>query len=216
MNATTRIIYLHGFRSSPLSAKASLLAQKFDAMIAPQAVANRPLPAKLLGQALPTYRYYCPQLPASPKLAMDLVVERYAPGPQDCLIGSSLGGYYAAYLAETFGCRCVLLNPAVRPARDLAPYVGEHKMFHSDHAFVFQAEYLSELRALEISGLSEPSRYFLIAAKGDELLDWREMLAKYPAGTLKLLEESDHALSDFDSHLDQVVDFCLAEASSGS
>ncbi len=156
-----------------------------------------------------TWEFHCPQLPASPKQAIDLIVDQYAPGPQDCLIGSSLGGYYAAYLSESFGCRCILLNPAVDPSRDLAPYVGGHTMFHSEEAFVFKTEYLHQLEALRINKITQVERYFLIAAKGDELLDWREMVAQYPSGQLKLLEQSDHGLSDFGDHVEELVQFCM-------
>jgi uncharacterized protein len=196
-----KVIYLHGFRSSPLSAKAQMLSQYFAALSHEAGV--RPV------------QFYCPQLPPSPKEVLDFVVKQFAPGPQDCLIGSSLGGYYAAYLAEHSGSRCILLNPAVEPGRDLAPYVGEQRMFHSEQAFVFRAEYLLQLDAFKISGITRPERYFLIAAKGDELIDYRAMLAQYPAGRIKLLERSDHGLSDFVNHRDEVVQFCQAHKSAG-
>jgi uncharacterized protein len=136
-----KIIYLHGFRSSPLSAKAQLLAERFAALKAAsraQAGSQRDFSISELDAP----QFFSPQLPASPQLAIDSIVKNYAPGPRDCLVGSSLGGFYAAYLAQTFGTGCVLLNPAVNPARDLAPYVGRHKMFHSEHAFVFEADCL--------------------------------------------------------------------------
>jgi uncharacterized protein len=206
-----KIIYLHGFRSSPNSAKAQMLRARFTTLAQTGASEIESSLEKKVSQAsAPIFSFHSPQLPASPKQAIDFIVGEYGPGPQDCLIGSSLGGYYAAYLAQVLGCRCVLLNPAVDPGRDLAPYVGAHKMFHSDEAFVFKVEYLSELRALTIAKLTQPERFFLIAAKGDELLDWREMMAKYPSGALKLLEHSDHGLSDFGEHIDEVVQFCMS------
>ncbi len=206
-----KIVYLHGFRSSPNSAKAQILSAGFTALRLTGTSSIESLAAKKISQNPSiAWEFHCPQLPASPKQAIEFIVDQYAPGPQDCLIGSSLGGYYAAYLAQAFGCRCVLLNPAVAPSRDLAPYVGEHKMFHSDEAFFFRAEYLSQLKALEIDKLSQPERYFMIAAKGDELLDWREMVARYPSGTLKLLQHGDHGLSDFSEHVDEVIHFCMS------
>ena len=38
------------------------------------------------------------------------------------LIGSSLGGFYATFLAEKYGARAVVINPAIRPYDDLRPY----------------------------------------------------------------------------------------------
>ncbi len=122
------------------------------------------------------------------------------------VVGSSLGGFYATRVALETGCRAVLLNPAVDPARDLAKYIGEQTAWHNpEERFFFRPEYVDELRALACGTLPHPERVLAIIAKGDELLDWREMVARYPGVHLKLLEGSDHALSDFDEHIDEVI-----------
>jgi len=185
------IVYLHGFRSSPLSFKARLLATRL----------------RELGHG---DDYRCPQLPASPAQAVALAGEIAASvaSAELTLIGSSLGGYYATWLAERLGCRAVLLNPAVKPPRDLEPYVGVTTAFHSDERFEFRREYIDELKALAVDPISRPERYFLIAATGDEVLDWREMVAHYPGARQWVIEGSDHGLSDFASCLDTVLAFC--------
>src|SRR5690606_41515433 len=91
-------------------------------------------------------------------------------------MGSSLGGYYATCLAEHWKCRAVLLNPAVYAARDLATQVGNHAQYHSDAPFTFLPEYVDELAAMAVGKPARPQRYYLLAAKGDEVLDWREMV----------------------------------------
>ena len=184
----SRLIYLHGFRSSPASFKARLLDERMRA----------------LGRGAD---FLCPLLPPSPAAAVALVSGQLLPQPQDTLVGSSLGGYYAAWLAERHGCRAVLLNPAVDPATGLRPYVGAQTMYHSDEAFVFEPRYLGELAALDAGTLSFPERYLLVAAKGDELLDWREMVARYGGGQRIVLEGSDHGLSDFADLADRVLAF---------
>jgi predicted esterase YcpF (UPF0227 family) len=186
--APPRLIYLHGFRSSPSSYKARLLGQHMTR----------------LGRA---NDFFCPQLPASPAQAVAEVSRKFGLRPQDTLVGSSLGGYYATWLAERHGCRCVLLNPAIHPARDLGAYIGEQPMYHSDERFVFEASYIDELLALEIAEISMPERYLLVAAKGDELLDWREMVARYPGAQHIVLEGGDHGLSDFEPLIGQVLRF---------
>ena len=55
--------------------------------------------------------------------------------------------------------------------------------------------------------LTRPERYAAVIAKGDELLDWREMCARHTGATTLLLEGSDHALSDFEQHLPFVLHF---------
>lgn len=184
-----RVIYLHGFRSSPSSFKARLLADRMASLG--------------LGD-----RYACPQLPASPAEAVALVETRYAPGPDDALVGSSLGGLYAAWLAEKTGCRAVLLNPAFAPADTLAAHVGVQQPWHGGEPFEFRAEYLDELRALALPGLSRPERCLVVAATGDELLDWRQMVGFSPASPSIVINGSDHGISDFHAHLDAVLAFC--------
>lgn len=188
------LIYLHGFRSSPLSFKARIIAQR---------LAERGLGAL----------FACPQLPASPAAAIARVRESFPLGAADTLVGSSLGGYYATALAQAHGCRAVLLNPAIHPARDLAPYVGQLQMYHSDESFEFHASYIDELIGLTPPAITLPERYLLIAAKGDELIDWRHMVARYPGAETLLLEGSDHGMSDFETHCERVLAFAKLHGS---
>ena len=187
--ASTHLLYLHGFRSSPKSFK----AQRVHAWLA----AHRP-----------EVQWWCPQLPPSPREAMALVREGTVSWPADtsAVLGSSLGGFYATVMAEAAGWPAVLLNPAIDPARDLAAYVGEMTAFHSpEERFFFRSEYVDELRALTPGTITRPERYFAVIAKGDEVLDWREMSARYPSARIRLLEGSDHGLSDFDDHLPHIL-----------
>lgn len=189
---TTHLLYLHGFRSSPQSAKARLVAQR---------VAARH----------PGLVWWCPQLPPSPRAAMQGLLQGIAGWPQASMavIGSSLGGFYATHIAARTGCRAVLLNPAVDPARDLARHIGEQTAWHApDERFFFQPAFIDELRDLEAGPLPHPARVLAVIAQGDEVLDWREMQGRYPGSALRVVPGGDHALSDFESaHLDAVMDF---------
>lgn len=193
------ILYLHGFRSSPASYKARLMAK---------AMSDRQL----------SDQWLCPQLPASPAaaiaLANQLIQQAQASGiniPQDLVIvGSSLGGYYATYLAEHWQCRAVVLNPSVYAPRSLKPHVGEHTHYHSDDVFVFLAEYIDELLALATQPPAHPERYYLLACKGDEVLDWRDMANWYAGSQGRILEGGDHGISDFENWLPEILEFALA------
>lgn len=193
------ILYLHGFRSSPHSFKARLIGERMAA----------------LGRSA---EYCCPQLPASPRAAMELAQELTGRMPPDqvTLVGSSLGGYYATWLAEQTGCRAVLLNPAVKPPRDLEKYVGVTTAYHTDEPFEFKREYIEELQALVVERITRPERYFLVAATGDEVLDWREMVAHYPGARHCVIEGSDHGISEFGNYVDRVLAFCGIETEAGA
>ncbi len=124
------------------------------------------------------------------------------------VVGSSLGGFYATGVAEQVGCKAVLLNPAIDPARDLAKYIGEQTSWHkADERFFFQPGFIQELQALTCPHLKQPQHYLALIAKGDEVLDWREMHARYAEANLILLEGGDHALSDFELYLPDVMAF---------
>jgi hypothetical protein len=189
--ATTHLLYLHGFRSSPKSTKAQKMAKR-------------------VRERHPRVHWWCPQLPASPRTAMEMVMQGIARWPRDAMAvaGSSLGGFYATCVAEATGCRAVLLNPAIHPARDLAQHTGEHTAWHDpDERFVFEPAFVDELRSLDCGPIARPENYFAVIAKGDEVLDWREMTGRYAGARIKLLEGSDHALSDFDAYIDEVFEF---------
>jgi uncharacterized protein len=186
----THLLYLHGFRSSPHSTKARRMAQ-------------------WIARRQPAVHWQCPQLDVSPREAMQTVSSVIDSWPHDrmAVVGSSLGGFYATVVAERTGCRAVLLNPAVEPARDLVRHIGETSAWHSGDRLMFRAEFVDELRALHPPAVTRPGRYFCVIAKGDEVLDWREMSARYAGSPCKLIEGGDHALSDFEVHLPDIAAF---------
>jgi predicted esterase YcpF (UPF0227 family) len=192
---TTHLLYLHGFRSSPQSNKARQVAAR-------------------VRERHPRVHWWCPQLPPSPREAMQMVMDGVADWPSAgmAVIGSSLGGFYATHVAQKRRCKAVVLNPAVYPARDLAKYIGEQTSWHDPaQHFYFERGFVDELHALDAGPLAEPADFLAVIAKGDEVLDWREMTARYAGARVRLLEGSDHALSDFDDHIDEVFDFILAD-----
>lgn len=191
MSAAPYLLYLHGFRSSPRSFKARVVQDRLE--------------RAGLGE-----RLICPQLPASPKAAMALalaLVERHAPANL-AIVGSSLGGFYATWLAERLGVRAAVINPSVDPTRNLSKHVGVTTAWHSDEPFEFRQEYVDELVALRTAHITRPERYFLLAATGDEVLDYRDMVAHYAGARQHVIEGSDHAIPEFAQYVDEVLAFC--------
>ncbi len=191
MSSAPYLLYLHGFRSSPRSFKARVVQDRLE-------------------QAGLGERLICPQLPASPKAAMDLALElaeRHAPGNLS-IVGSSLGGFYATWLAERLGVRAAVINPSVDPTRNLSKHIGVTTAWHSDEPFEFRQEYVDELVALRTAHITRPERYFLLAATGDEVLDYRDMVAHYAGARQHVIEGSNHAIPEFAQYVDEVLAFC--------
>jgi predicted esterase YcpF (UPF0227 family) len=186
------IVYLHGFRSSPASAKARQLCAAVEALPAPlrpalEIPALVPDPVAAIAQAA-------------------ALVERHADAGVT-LVGSSLGGYYATHLAERYGTRAVLVNPAVRPYDDLASYVGMQTNLYTGAAFEVTPAHFAELRALRVARITDPARYFLMVETGDEVLDYAEAVAFYAGACQYVRGGGDHAFQDFAAQLPALLRF---------
>lgn len=188
----SRLLYLHGFTSAPQSHKAQTLKAR--------------LIERGRGDA-----FVCPQLPPSPRAAIALAegLIAAASGPVT-LVGSSLGGYYATWLAERHPdtvAGAVLVNPAVVAHLSLHQYIGPQKNLYTGEAFDFTEAHIAELRALEVPALARPQRYWLLVEQGDELLDWRQAAAKYAGARQTVLAGGDHSFSRWDDYLDGIIEF---------
>jgi len=186
------IIYIHGFNSSPASFKAKCLHDRF--------VAFRR-----------AHEFVAPALPPSPAAAAQLLETLAREHPEAALVGSSLGGFYATWLAERFNLRAVLVNPAVRPYDLLAGEVGRQTNFHTGEEYNFTLEHVAELRELEVDAI-DPRRYLLMVETGDEVLDYRHAVERYRGAQQLVVKDGDHGFSDFADYLDEVMEFCAAPA----
>jgi predicted esterase YcpF (UPF0227 family) len=182
------IIYLHGFNSAPQSHKAQVM--------------QRYMEAHGLGK-----RFVCPKLPHRPDAAIAVVeheIERHS--ARVTLVGSSLGGFYATHLAEAHGLRAVLLNPAVRPSRDLEGYLGTQRNLYTGEEYELTREHVAAWRRLDVAAI-HPERYLLIVETGDEVLDYREAVARYAGARQVVIEGGDHTLKSFPDHLPLILEF---------
>jgi len=190
------IVYLHGFRSSPASAKAARLRAAVEAL--PPAVR----PALEIPALVPE--------PAAAVAQAAALVERHRAAGVT-IVGSSLGGYYATHLAERYGTRAVLVNPAVRPYDDLAPYVGVQTNLHTGAAFEVTPAHFDELRALRVARITDPGRYLLMVETGDEVLDYAEAVAFYAGAWQFVRGGGDHAFRGFAAQLPALLRFAGVE-----
>jgi uncharacterized protein len=182
------IVYLHGFNSSPLSHKAQVL-QRF--------MAERGL----------SHEYACPALPP---LAGD-VIKAIEPliADKPCLLGSSLGGFYATYLAEKHGLKAVLINPAIDPHVGLRAYLGAQKNLHTGEPYQLTEAHLREWQKLYVPRIT-PARYLLIVETGDEVLDYRRAVERYAGAEQVVIPGGDHSLQSFPQHLARILEFSRA------
>jgi predicted esterase YcpF (UPF0227 family) len=189
------LLYLHGFNSAQTSHKAQILQAQMDR----------------LGHGA---EFLAPDLPHRPAQAMTLVEALIAQLPsKPTLVGSSLGGYYATYLAERHDLQAVLINPAVAPYRLLAPLLGPQRNYYTGETYELTAQHLAELQALEVETL-HPERYFLLVQTGDEILDYRDAVARYAGAKQRVIAGGDHGFQHFENYLDEILAFAGMAADS--
>jgi predicted esterase YcpF (UPF0227 family) len=183
-------LYLHGFNSSPASFKARLLKARLAA----------------LGRE---NEFMAPQLPHRPAQAVAMIEEvlRAHIRQRITLVGSSLGGHYATWIAERYALRAVLINPAIGPGELLVECLGPQTNLYTGSRYEFTAAHLDELRALDVAQVTRPERYQLIVAMGDEVLDSRIALEKYRGAVQIVHPGGDHGFGEFAQYLDAVLDF---------
>lgn len=183
------LIYLHGFNSSPGSHKAQVL--------------KRYMEKREQGD-----QYWCPALPHLPKRAIAVVDAEIVKYPRESitLIGSSLGGFYATYLAERHDLRAVLINPAVYPHEDLRAYLGAQRNLHTQQKYELTEEHLRQWEQLYLPTL-RPQRYLLLVETGDEVLDYRQAVEKYQGAHQIVVDGGDHSLTRFPEHIPLILEF---------
>ena len=183
------IVYLHGFNSSPQSAKAQYLKRYLD---------ERGKGAE----------FACPQLPHRPDLALGVVEAELVQRPKEkiTLVGSSLGGFYATWLAEKHDVRAVLINPAIDPHAGLRAYLGPQHGFHGGEAYELTEDHLRQWKELIVSRV-RPERYLLLVETGDEVLDYRAAVRKYRGAKQVVVQGGDHTLVTFPEQIPLILEF---------
>ena len=212
-----KLIYLHGFNSSPDSSKARVLRDYMDEKSA--GVMDNTGPARIsqkktiLNKTGREFLLEIPAIPPAPAEAIEVLTRCVEAARKDytvALAGSSLGGFYATWLAEKYGSRAVLINPAVSPHDLLKKYLGENVNYYTSERWMLDESHIEQLRKLDIKPITQPERYLLMLQTGDEKLDYRLAVAKY-GGCPSIIEEGgNHSFVAFEDHIDRILDFCAA------
>lgn len=186
---TQTVLYLHGFASSSRSEK-SVLTQTY------------------FRQYLPQVKLLTPDLPYTPAAAMAAIDTALDGNEPNAIIGSSLGGFLATCLAERFGCRAALINPAVAPHNVLSRFLGEYEHPVLQQRYQVRQEHMAELEQLMPQQLSQPQNYLVLLQTGDEVLDYRQAVQFYHGAQLNVVTGGDHSFTGYTDYLPAIAKFC--------
>lgn len=181
------VVYLHGLDSSPGALKATQVGD----YIAEKAIATD---------------YLRPAIPDQPDKAIPVLntLMQSLAGRRVCLLGSSMGGFYATWLAEKYDCQAVLINPVVRAHERLHTYLGKQTNPYSGEQYELTTAHIETLQSLYFETVKTAGRYLLLLQMADEVLDARQAQAYY-AGCRSVIEPGgNHRFQGFERHLPQV------------
>lgn len=186
------IIYIHGFASSGMGNKAQAFRQYFKSR---------------------SIEFFAPSLSPVHTLAMQTLtecIEACSHKNSIRLIGSSLGGFYAMYLAERYDLKAVLINPAIKPHALLMNQVGQVQNFYDGAGFEWQQHHVEFLTSFAVT-TPNPERYLLMLQKGDEVLDYRQAISALPKAQTLLEEGGDHGFQHIERHFERIQGFLMDE-----
>ncbi|UTT85616.1 esterase YqiA [Vibrio pelagius] len=190
-NKPSMLLYIHGFNSSSRSHKANVMAD-------------------YCAEHRPDIKVVTPQLPSFPALAaahLKNIVEEHKEQYQIALVGSSLGGYLSTWLNAHYGFKAVVVNPAVKPYELLADYLGEQVNPYTNEHYVLEEKHIDELKQLDVASISEPNDFWLLQQTEDEVLDYRQAVAKFQGAKQTVEEGGDHSFVDFERYPQKIIEF---------
>ena len=181
------ILYIHGFASSSHSNKVTLLKKSFQDVVAFD-------------------------LSYVPELAMKQLEEFIELHKEEniTLVGSSLGGFYAIYLANKYNLKVVLINPAIHPEKALTQCVDKSiKNYSTNENFYFKAEYIEQLKKLKTIAFNS-SNTLLLLQTGDDVIDYTEAIAFLPQAKSVIESGGSHQFDKFENYFAMIRDFSLS------
>ena len=184
-----KILVIHGFNSSPLSLKAQLTID-------------------YVAKHRPDIEVVCPQLLSTPNGAIEQLssIIDSEPECQWYLTGSSLGGFFATFLAKKYALVAVLINPAVKPFALLEEIIGEQTNPYTNEVYQVTAEHMEQLKSFETEVYDSKS-FLVMVQTGDEVLDYQQAVAKYQQCNLVIQQGGNHSFIDFAEMLPRIMTF---------
>ena len=195
LNPCTRLIYLHGFLSSPKSQKAQSLIDY---------VQNELI--ELIDQG--KLELLVPTLPSKPEQAIFLIEKLMLGSERVVLIGSSLGGFYSIYFAEKHSCKAILVNPLAELDESLADtFLGHHTNLYNGEEFEIEISDAEYLLTLEQNNIKQQDNYLLLLETGDEVLDYKLALGKFPKADQAVISGGSHRFENFEKYIPEIIKF---------
>ncbi|MES2205099.1 MAG: YqiA/YcfP family alpha/beta fold hydrolase [Pseudomonadota bacterium] len=187
-----KIIYLHGFNSSGNATKSQILRAAVE-------------------EYAPQIEYYSPTLIHNPEKAMSelqAILDVQSQQFQFCFVGSSLGGFFAIYLANRYAdAKAVLINPAINPWETMHHYYGHYENEATGEKFEVTENFVSSLQNFGVDKIKHPERFLLLLQTDDNVIDYRVALNAFPNSPHLIRTGGGHTFTDFQEVIPEILRF---------
>lgn len=170
------ILYLHGYDSSSQGSKPQLLRQLY-----------------------PNNRLLIPDLPLDPLECMTLCEDTLRTASNDTIIiGASLGGFYAYYLAAKFKKDCLLINPVYQPAME-AKKMLELEEHPEKKKVILNAANMYLNYTSNLNALKHPTNCFVALGTHDTIINPEAAALHFADAVIKNYDDDHYMLKSFPS-----------------
>ena len=120
------------------------------------------------------------------------------------LVGSSLGGYYSVFLAETLNLKATMINPAVWAYKIFENDRGDVENLNTGEKYFIDQAWIDSLEDIFIENPT-PDRYLVLLQTGDETLDYK-YAEKYFSGARIVIDEGgSHSFDGLEQKIPQIL-----------
>ena len=181
------ILYLHGYDSSSQGSKPNSL----------RALCKE-------------NRLLIPDLPLDPQECMTLAEDTLRTASNDTIIiGASLGGFYAYYLACKFKKDCLLINPVYQPAMEAKKMLEAEENLEKKKVILNAANmYLAYTSTL--NSMNKPTNCFVALGTQDMIINPEESALHFSDAYVNNYEDDHLMLKSFKKVIEDFEEFLLA------
>ena len=180
------IIYIHGFGSSGFGGKATIFKKQYGNILCSPSLS------------------YVPTLAIN---TLEQLIEISLANKQEVnLIGSSLGGFYALYLANKYELKAVLINPSIFPYKTLDK-IGLSTNYFDMSSFEVTPAHIESLKQYEVEMINNEKRFMVLLQKEDEVLNYKEAILRLPKSHLHVEEGGSHSFDGVERYFERIENF---------
>ena len=119
-------------------------------------------------------------------------------------IGSSLGGYYAAYFSSLHKTKAVLINPATPPLKGFDAYLGKNENYSTGQKFNLTKSDIRFIRSISFKSYENQRNTLVLLESGDEVLNYLDAYSYFKGSNIEVFFGGSHSYESLEKKLEKI------------